>query len=300
MKIKYTESDREKLFEDLLLRNYSLGDKSRELAAFRDYFKTGNIEKFIENGGSAIDPNSIFFVGANPTLENLKHRLQLFWDDLIIRPDKYKSSIHISKELPIESLFQKWANNCVSSFYNFFIPTELYAEVFIWIYGEEYEEEKLFPLSFGPNNWAPTVNCNSDWLATTLLAKASDYFFDVYDEYHEDPERVVSLLGYLCTTLPFTSKEIYYKDLFELRHQNLNGEYSGFSSKQSAIRIFIARANGILHEDQVENGIEEIIIRKPDQLVEFRREFENALPYPELYLDLVAFVKDAGEEYLWK
>jgi hypothetical protein len=298
-KIKYTENNREQLFDDLLLRHYSLDDKPKEFAAFREFFETGNIEKFIEHGGSAVDPNSIFFVGANPTLDNLKHRLQLFWDDLLSHPDRYSNSIHIPKDLPIAQLFQKWADSCVSSFEEFFIPTELYAELFTWIYGEQYEAERLFSMSFGPENWRPIISCNADWLATRLLSTASDYFFDMHEEYSEDPRVVVPLLGYLCSALQSTSEEIYYKKMFELRHRKLDGEYSGFSSKQSVIRGFIARTNGVLLEDEVENGFEEIVVSNPDHLDAFKKEFEASLPYPDLYHELTVFVTDAGEEYLW-
>lgn len=297
--IKYTERNRHQLFEDLLSRHYSRTGKPEEIAAFRRFFEDGDIDKFIEFGGSQVDPNSIFFVGANPTLENLKYRLQVFWDDLLMNPDKYRDSVHIPKEFSKEKLFQTWAESCVTSFESIFLPAKMYSEVVMWVYGESYKSEVSFSMSFGNQQWKPTIKCDANWLATSLLSIASYYFFDVYDDYLEDPIKVVPLLGFICSALPSTSEEIYGKKLFELRHRNLDGEYSGFSAKQSVIRTFIALANGVLSEDQTEDGMDKIIVRNPEDLSGFIQNFESSLPYPDLYDELVKFVIASGEEYLW-
>ena len=296
--IKYTDENRKQLFEDLLIRNYSFDDKSNELDAFRNYFNTGEIDRFIEEGGSAVDPFSTFFVGANPTLENLKIRLKAFWDNLIAHPEMHQGSTHMPKELSIEQLFNNWAKSCVSSYYSYFIPSDVQADIFLWIYGEKYQELRHFPMSFGTGAWEPIIHCDADWLTAVLLRRASDYFFDIGDEYYDDPRSIVLLFDYLYSVLRCTSKEIYFKEKFSNKHRRLDGEYSGFSSKQSVIRAFIAKNNGILLEDEAESG-NDIVLSDPERLSDFVQNFESSLPYPDLYDELVKFVIASGEEYLW-
>jgi len=298
MKIKYTESNREELFEDLLLRHYSLEGKPNELAEFRSFFETGNIEKFLEKGGSAIDPNTIFFVGANPTLENLKYRLRYFWCDLVDYPEKYENSIHIPNNLSRDELFYKWVKSFVSSFDSYFIPTNVYSEVFTWIFGETFKEVVVFPMSFGSDEWVPEFNCDPNWLMCTLLGGVIENFFKTTSEYIIDPQRYLPLQDYLISSAPFIDKELYSTKRFSLRHRHENGEYSSYRARQSVIRRYFALTNGILSQSTIdEEGLTELVTMNEKQLYLFKGKFEAALPFPELLPRILNLIKESGPGY---
>jgi hypothetical protein len=294
-KIIYKHTDREVLVNDALSRQYYQTGSQSEVEALHNYSISGDIESFIANGGELVDQDTIFYVGGNASIESLKYRLSVFWNDVIDRPERYKDGVRFSWDGSLDDWFMSWPHN-IWSRNAYFFSNELFSEVFFWIYGETFEAQRVFPMSFGNEKWQPTINISADAIVQSLLNRFCDYFFDLDEEYFIDPARVIPLLDYFMSAVPHISDGCFSVNLADRWDEDQDGKRTNLRGHQSTFRKYIASLHGVLSDWDLECGRSEISIYKPAELKMFNEKFES-LPLPTGYRELVAFIKESGENY---
>ena len=164
------------------------------------------------------------------------------------------------------------------------------AELFLWVFGEKYDENRIFPISLGDDNWQPKISVNHHALAFSLARGVRGYLFS----YKEDSiyPKYAYLVDFLISVFIYIDPEIYSK-----KRVNRDVQSQFDSSDQNIMRWFVANLEGVTTKREIKKNNGEIPhndIEKEATL----RESLNKLDLPEEYNQLVSFVHEHGEKCL--
>jgi hypothetical protein len=298
-KIVFSHLDREALVDEIIWRQYrEMGTRKQEGALF-EYAETGDIEKFISEGGPLVDQYSIFYIGGNATLEALKQRLQLFWDDVVDNPEKYKGQFRFESHKTLADWFSIWPSGLLTSRNGYFFSNELFAEVFFWMFGESFQAERDFPMSFGSagNRWTPKLHIDANRYGHRIRSEARRFFFDMSRSYDVDPGRIKPILDYYVSLVPHISQYCYSKTLIDRKELDSNGVLTSRRSHQHSMRDLLAKSLNVLREGEKERGFTQVIVSESEELRIFLDKVESVTPFLDDYHALVEFIKESGSEF---
>lgn len=245
----------------------------------------------------------VFFIGDEASLDALKHRLRVFTEWVMQDPEfRGTPAIDFKNEI---SLAERFSRIFYSLFHDFsaFFTNEIWQEVFLWIYGEKFDPNRQFPMTFGAEQWRPELwpQDNTAFYLDNhyfnILSNVDRYFFISSEDEYDYYARYQPLVRYLLPLLPKLNKACYRIERFKNFEKDQNGNVVNYNGWQAMIRRFIAHMHGIYDSYELEDNGLPIPPRDPELLAYFKQEFAK-LDMPTEYYSLEKFVLEKGSEYL--
>lgn len=293
---KFTSENRLDLCDDIIARAYR-GKLDVELEALKLYVVTGDIQGFLAKGGNTVDSLSVFYMGANFSIESASKRLAMLLEDIKQFPLKYAEVVHLDVTstnwdyLALDRIRRQYNGS-----YSGFLTAEQFHENFIYHYGEKFTPTNTLELEFGGSKKQYTFENDGAWLATGLLTEVLEYIFDIAPHPIFDPSRVAKLFEYLKSAMPQIPTQAYDKCLYGHRHELANGELSSFRVRQSVVRRLVALLQGVVNKTQRQFGVSNIRAFDVNELKRFKEMLES-IDFPPSYYELADFVVQYGEHY---
>ncbi len=167
---------------------------------------------------------------------------------------------------------------------------QLADEMFFWIYGEEYDSNRVFPIPLGPDNWQPKlINYSNIFF---LIVRR--YVWCLFDEnIAADKLEVQNFIfeskyqRYLLSMLPYVDVEFFSKELFDDRYISKKGDLIG--GYQLVIRRFFMSLLGYKRPRD-----KKIFCRDFEKAEDLKRKILN-LNMPPEFEDFVDFINEQKE-----
>ena len=342
------EARRIGIIQDFKFNQLSFPFPERAKQILIDYSESGDIDAFIQQGHSLYNLRSevdrmlsmtdeqrweyessnfmlvnplrfenAFYWGGASNLETLVERLTVFTEWVL--EDRSHRALKLSEfnGQDDQSLDKRFSGvlSCLFGELGNFLSNRVWQEVFSWFYGERFDPNRQFPLTFGKEQWRPELLFNAskygyakDDFLFNVLSKTNFYFFrDRKDHYlyREDEggdydyfARYKLLVGYLLSMFIHLNKACYSLKRYKRHMKDENGNRVNYWAWQSRMRIFIANMNGIFYEDELDDNGKPFASRDPELFESFRKEFSQ-LNLPEEYYRLEQFVIKHGEDYIY-
>lgn len=162
----------------------------RELAAedmqdkpFEAFFKTGDMERFIEDciaEGSNPERGWGFVFTCNPNrdFELLKRNIKIYWDQVLESVDTYFKNYPLIEGMDRRTSVFVDTLGYLGTVNSPILDPVCAAKLFLWVYGEEFEPLRTFPMSFGKNGWAPQIDVDPDVRFIEMTSLIDAYLFD--------------------------------------------------------------------------------------------------------------------------
>lgn len=297
MNVRYTQEDKRPLFEEIIYRHYNVRDNKNAIDALYEYVLGGDVDAFIRNGGDTVDAYTTFYFGGDFTIKRAKERLAAFIHDCRLHPEKYRITPHIERGKPeweVEVL-RKLAPQLFTLTGGFLSPKDFF-DVFQWFFGDVFQTERQLELVIEEKIVNYTIFIKPNWMSCTLLGGIREYLFPMDNDVYFELSRFKNLYPYLCSTLPFLSKEAFLTELFSRRHELPNGDLSSYRVAQFGIRKMIGALNNVVSIYNIKAGFDEVVVSDRNELTKFKQQFD-AVPWPEEYYNLVDFVIESGPEF---
>jgi len=278
---------REQQWEKICRQSFPTSATEDELKPYRDYFFTGDICAAIENGAYTDFGTMLFWSPAN-NLDDLKNIFIYYWKWFFSDDDNIKIYQGYKFEGPDEYL-----NSVLLQIagWNYYQPPKLMAELFFWVFGEQYNESRLFPIPLGENKWQPKIEVKSHVLAIFILRGVRGYLFS-YDK-ETIFQKYQFLVGYLLSVFQFIEPRVYF--LGRMKDNEVDVLLN--HTDQKIMRWFVANLEGISTKREVRNNNGEIP-HNDIETEEILRKGLSKLDLPEGYHQLVDFVREHDEECL--
>jgi hypothetical protein len=269
------------------LRAESLTDES-----FEKFFKTGDLAKFIEDcltEGSNPARGWEFVFACNPNrdyellISNLKH----FWDWLLDDPDTY---------LPEGSVREEEGKDRKTSLFNLYIRSlgtvnspvldpECAAKLFLWVYGEEFEPRRSFPISLGKSEWNPQIEVDPVVMFTNLMALIDRYLFDGSSiEYKQS----LALIDYWFSIIPHLEDHRIFDTV---AHKDSDKDYP---RRQQIVYAFFAHLSGYDVDEEYDT-----LPHLDPGLEQYIKDRFSEIEMPESYYRMLEFIDKHKEDSLF-
>lgn len=285
-KNKKWQHEREQQWENICRQSFPTDSTEEELKPYRDYFFLGDIDVAIETGAYT-DFGTILFWSPSNNIGDLKKLFIYYWQWFFTDDVNVKIYQGYGFETPKEYLNSILLNIASWTYYQ---PPELMAELFLWVFGEQYDENRVFPIPLGNSNWQPKISISKHSLAFFLLRGIRGYLFtydndSIYPKYAYLIEFFLSVFHNIDTRI-YSTKRI-----------DRNTELPFDKSDQRIVRWFIANIEGVITNKEVDKNNGEI----PHNNIEKETLLRDGLSKLELsdeYHQLVIFVHKHGNDCL--
>ena len=332
-----------KLLDYQFTNHFILSNKGKQ--ALIDYSESGDIETFIQVGDRlfnlrdeidhvasmtneqrieysqskgykydhVLQFGTVFFWGGKGSVDAIINRLKVF-TEWVLEDKDYRarswfdySEYDEAQETTFEQRFSYIFSGLFHD-YGQFLTNETWQEVFLWLYGNSFNENRQFPLTFGQDQWRPpTLFANDlgysrDAFFFNILSSVDDYFFCDDESEYDYYLRYKPLVEYLLSMFLHLNKSCYELKRFKQHTTDENGKRVNYSGWQYMMRTFIAHMNGICIYDDYDYDLgdsdEPFSRRDPELFLNFRKKFSQ-LNLPEEYYRLEQFVIKHGEDYIY-
>jgi hypothetical protein len=149
---------------------------------FETFFKTGDMSKFIADciaEGSNPDRGWMYVFQCNPNrdFELIKNNIKIYWDWLLEDDNEHFVNYTAMKGKDgITGTFDLYINS-LGTVNSPVLDPVCAAKLFLWVYGEEFEPLRNYPMSFGPSEWTPQIEVNSVVRFADMTALIDSYLF---------------------------------------------------------------------------------------------------------------------------
>lgn len=249
-----------------------------DIKAIQTYYKNGSLEDYLDSG-QKVAARFVYYLFPEPSLSEFQQRLETYWNWVLEDPTTRKDPFQDSSETPDQQFMRPFAHLFEYGYVNFF-PAELSAEVFHWVYGEQYSESRVLPVSLGPDEWRPRIVVDINSLCTRIMVKIDSYLFPYNESQYHNHERFKYLADYMLSLVLHLDKECYATSLFDRWHK-IDGRRSGYRAYQIRIRTFLSHLNGILTKHDKEDGVKKLV-DNDHELLEHVKKATNNIDIPEL------------------
>jgi hypothetical protein len=183
--ILVTESEWKNRLDSYLERKLKhLEAESLRDEPFEEFFKTGDLAKFIENCiAEGSDPargwGFVFSCNPNRDYVLLKRNIKYFWDWLLEDLDAHlpKGSVLEREGEDRKTIYFGIHINDLGTVNSSVLDPVCAAKLFLWVYGEEFEPTRTFPMSFGQCGWTPIIEVNPVERFTDMISLIGTYLF---------------------------------------------------------------------------------------------------------------------------
>jgi hypothetical protein len=254
---------------------------------FEEFFKTGDLAKFIENciaEGSDPERGWAFLFRCNPNrdCELLKRNIKYFWDWVFEDLDSRLPKSLVNKGVDEIAYTFNRRIHFLGTVNSPVLDPACAAKLFLWVYGEEFEPTRTFPMSFGQCGWTPQIEVNPVVRFADMTALIDSYLFDGSDlEYRQS----LALVDYWLSIIP------HLQDLriFDIEmHEDQDKDYP---RRQWVVRAFFANLAGY----DVYEEYDELPHNDP----ELERYIKNRLAetdMPDSYYRLLEYIEEHKEK----
>jgi hypothetical protein len=292
-KIVVTESEWKERLDSYSARELrELEVESLRDEPFEEFFKSGNLENFINNcivEGSDPLRGWIYIFTCNPNrdFELLKNNIKLFWDWVLEDGGEHLSKIPVDKGEDRKTSIFEIGIDTLGTVNSLVLDPVCAAKLFLWVYGEEFEPVRSFPVSFGrgKNEWTPQIEVNAVERFADMAALFGSYLFDGDDDVDITDRQSLALVDYWFSIIPHLNDlRIFDTEM----HVDLKLEYP---RRQSVVRAFFARLSGY----DVYQEYDELPHNDP----EMERYIKNRLAeteMPDSYCRLLEYIEEHKEK----
>jgi hypothetical protein len=257
----------------------------------RNYFETGDIDKYLTDD-LYIEPVIATFFAPQNDIEHFDYRIKRYWEWVLINMGR-ESDCRKEKNLSLDEQFERTMSNLYSIAGTLFTP-EFFGEVFELTYGVSYDQDRLFPITFGKESWQPKiVQKNITSRCTELMVRIDSHIFRAPEKQRFLEPGFRYTINYFISMLPLIDIECYQTELYARKHK-INGKKSNYLTYQSRVRGFLAHLEGF--DDDV-TASDDSGLRVND--VESWQKLKDGLSrqkMPDQYYALLDFVKKHGSE----
>lgn len=263
------------------------------------FYVSGNLKVFLEASlaeGRAASWGWVLTCNPSRDFDHLLENIQHFWDWVLAdsenrlpnRSDgRTKADIQSYFEAPIIRLGGRGSS---------VLDPLCSARLFLMAYGEIFESERIFPMSFGQGKWQPVVKAEPQKQFFTIMSSLEHYLFDPAFDILE--RQCLMLLDYWFSTIPLLSDTRIFDTV--LHHDIKLADRRRLSHKQMNVRSLLAGLSG--YAVWQERGSK--LIHKDPELEEYVRERLAAIEMVPEYYRLLDFIRkhkdnslDASEAY---
>jgi hypothetical protein len=242
--ILVTESEWKNRLDSYLERKLKhLEAESLRDEPFEEFFKTGDLAKFIENCiAEGSDPargwGFVFACNPNRDYVLLKRNIKYFWDWLLEDLDAHlpKGSVFEREGEDRKTIYFGIHINDLGTVNSSVLDPVCAAKLFLWVYGEEFEPTRTFPISFGQCGWTPIIEVNPVERFTNIISLLRNYLYE--DDPTLEYRQCLALVDYWFSIIP------HLKDLriFDtVLHEDRD---AGYPRRQRVVRAFLAYLAG--------------------------------------------------------
>jgi hypothetical protein len=256
---------------------------------FEAFFKSGDMAKYIddciaEGSNPACGYGLIFRCNPNRDFELIKNNIKLLWDWIFIDVDKRlpKGPVKEGKDRKA-SFFLDWIDT-LGTVNSPILDPVCAAKLFLWVYGEEFEPIRTFPMSFGKSGWAPQIEVNPVVRFADMTSLISSYLFDGSDiEYRQS----LALVDYWLSIIPhLTDLRVFDTKLHEDRVME-------YPRRQRVVRAFFANLAGY----DVYEEYDELPHNDPE-LEQYIKVRLAEIEMPDLYYRMLEYIDEHKEKSL--
>jgi hypothetical protein len=279
------QQQREIQWAELSRQSFPSDATENDLKPYRDYFFEGDVAKAIETGKFNGFRSILFWSPAN-NLKDVESIFSYYWKWFLGYEDKERICQNhgcLSPEEYLNSILIDIAG------WTYFLPEELAAKIFLWVFGDTYICNRDFSLLLGDHTWVVPITVNSHDLAFYLLRGVKSYLFS----YKYDPmfKKYVFLLQYFLSVFSCLNSKIYTKSRVDKNVKLFN------NSDQIMVRWFIANLEGVVTKREIKKNNSEVPHNDLEKEVEFRKGISE-LNLPVEFYQLVKFIHLHGERCL--
>ena len=267
--------------------------RKKEEDSVRSYFETGDIHKYVKDE-IYVDPQVATFFAPQHELEHLVNRVTVCWQWLL-NNQGHLADKRIRTNSSLDEQFSYTASELFGKL-GFFFPDDFFLEVFSYLYGEEYNSENDFPITFESINWTPSNVLHRDHICSSILLGLNEYIFSLpaTNSPYRSYKRYKSLFRYFLSIFPKIRRQCFETRLYDQFHE-IDGERSGFMVNQIRIRMFMAQMDGIVTKGQKKKAFDKPPINDRVFYEALKLEL-NSLDMPDEYYLLMDFLREHGTD----
>lgn len=269
-------------------------DPKSEIDAYEKYFLNGDIQEFIQESERVSFQDIIFFSPVQ-SFESMLKVISVTINWLIQNPDKIGSSKN--GKLTIEEYLNFIFRYTLSPPYGNYFPDKLFSDMFIWLYGKEYEAVRNIQLSQDDKPFIFKFEIDVEHTCLNLLSGIHDYIWGIDNK--ESNASYKFLIDYFLSIYPRLNPICYSTELpprssFDIDSKITRGHYTHS-------RWLIASLNGVVTEfdlDDDDELLESLVINDEEAFAKLK-DGMAMIKMPNEFYHLEKFVLEHGEDCIY-